>query len=92
MAVDDHGLEVLKKSGEQVTAGDPSNLYIKTSVINSLAPTGFDYIALTYVAEGDGVGEIETVVYKSGGSGGTTLRTLTLGYDASDRLDEITVT
>lgn len=29
MAVDDHGLEVLKKSGEQVTPGDKSDLYIK---------------------------------------------------------------
>ncbi len=35
MAVDDHGLEVLKKSGEQVTPGDRSNYYIKTKVINS---------------------------------------------------------
>lgn len=29
MAVDDHGLEVLKKSGEEVTPGDKSDYYIK---------------------------------------------------------------
>jgi hypothetical protein len=37
MAVDDHGLEVLKKSGEQVTPGDSGNYYIKTSVNNSVS-------------------------------------------------------
>jgi len=50
----------------------------------------YNYIALTYVASGDGAGEIETVVYKTGGAGGTTVATLTLGYDASDRLSTIT--
>jgi len=50
----------------------------------------YDYIALTYVAAGNGAGEIETVVYKTGGSGGTTLATLTLGYDSSDRLNSVT--
>ena len=34
MAVDDHGLEVLKKSGEEVTPGDKSDYYIKVSEIN----------------------------------------------------------
>ena len=29
MAVDDHGLEVLKKSGEEVTPGDKSDYYVK---------------------------------------------------------------
>ena len=49
-----------------------------------------DYIALTYVAAGGGIGEIETVVYKTGGSGGTTVGTLTLAYDGSDNLISIT--
>lgn len=52
----------------------------------------YDYIELTYVASGDGVGEIETVVYKSGGEFGTTIATLTLAYDASDRLESVTKT
>ena len=51
-----------------------------------------DYIALTYVAAGSGVGEIETVVYKSGGSGGTTVATLTLAYNASNEISSITKT
>lgn len=51
-----------------------------------------DYIALTYVAAGNGVGEIETVVFKTGGSGGTTVATLTLTYNASNEIATITKT
>ena len=39
MAVDDHGLEVLKKSGEQVSAGDKSNHFIKVAGATSTAGT-----------------------------------------------------
>jgi len=52
----------------------------------------FDYIALTYVAAGNGAGEIETVVYKTGGSSGTTVATLTIAYNASNEIDNITKT
>jgi hypothetical protein len=51
-----------------------------------------DYIAITYVAAGDGAGEIETVVYKDGGAGGTLVATLTLAYNADDKLSTVTKT
>lgn len=60
--------------------------------IAGLVPDAFDYIALTYVAAGNGTGEIYTVTFKTGGSGGTTVATLTLAYDASDRLSSVTKT
>jgi hypothetical protein len=34
----------------------------------------------------------ETIVYKTGGSGGTTVATLTLAYDADDQLASLTQT
>lgn len=49
-----------------------------------------DYITLTYVAAGNGAGEIETVVYKTGGAGGSTVATLTLTYNASDEIATVT--
>ena len=52
----------------------------------------YNYIALTYVAAGDGAGEIETVIYKTGGSGGTTVATLTLAYNAANEISSITKT
>lgn len=49
-----------------------------------------DFISLTYVAAGNGVGEIETVTYKSGGSSGTTVAVTTLVYNSSNKLISIT--
>lgn len=54
--------------------------------------TGYDYIALTYVAAGNGVGEIETAIFKTGGSGGTTIATLTLAYNVDDEISSVTKT
>ena len=55
-----------------------------------LVPEAYDYISLTYISSGNGAGEIETVTYKMGGSGGTSVATLTLTYDASNRIETIT--
>lgn len=63
---------------------------LNARVAGSLVPETHDYVATTYVAAGNGVGEIETVTYKTGGAGGTTVATLTLAYDASNRLSSVT--
>jgi hypothetical protein len=49
----------------------------------------FDQILITYVAAGDGAGEIETATYKL--SGGT-IATLTLAYNGDNKLSSITKT
>ena len=49
-----------------------------------------DHVALTYVASGNGAGEIETITYKEGGASGTTVAVLTLGYNASNKLVSVT--
>lgn len=46
----------------------------------------YDYIGVSYVAAGNGVGEVETLVFKTGGAGGTTVGTVTLTYDGSGRV------
>ena len=46
-----------------------------------------DYISLSYTGS-----NLTGVVYKTGGSGGTTVATLTLGYDGSDNLISVTKT
>jgi len=63
---------------------------LEDRLAGSLVPEQYDYIALTYVAAGNGAGEIETVEYRDGGSGGTLVATLTLTYDGSDRLATVT--
>jgi len=52
----------------------------------------YDYIALTYVSAGNGAGEVETATFKTGGSGGTTVATITLAYNASNEISSVTKT
>jgi len=59
---------------------------------NVFVPNNYDYVALTYVAAGNGAGEVETAIYKTGGSGGSTVATLTLAYNASNEISNITKT
>lgn len=78
------GQQVLRAAYDSTSGG------LGTVNLSALVPAAFDYIALTYVTSGNGVGEIETVTYKSGGAGGTTVATLTLTYDVSDNLATVT--
>lgn len=68
------GVEILDAQGNQITIG------------SGLVTSAFDYISLTY----DGSSNLISVVYKSGGSAGTTVATLTLAYDGSSNLTSIT--
>ena len=51
---------------------------IAVSAFNSLVPASYDYISLSYTGD-----NLTGVVYKTGGSGGTTIATLTLAYSGS---------
>lgn len=70
-----------------VVGADPvsRSLLVLDQVANSLVPSSFDYISISYTGS-----NLTGVVYKSGGSGGTTISTLTLGYDGSNNLTSIT--
>lgn len=48
--------------------------------LNSLVPSAYDYVGLTYTGGGD----VSTVSYRLGGAGGTLVSTLTLGYTGSN--------
>jgi len=61
-----------------------ANTYL--SGIAGLTPTAYDYISLSYTGD-----NLTGVVFKSGGSGGTTIATLNLAYTGS-RLDSVTKT
>jgi hypothetical protein len=80
MAVDDYGLEVLKKSGEQVIDGNPSDCYIKTSTINCLIQDKYDYVAVTYPTT-----TTEVFTFKLGGVSGTTVSTVTITYTDANK-------
>ena len=58
------------------------------NLASGLVPENFDYISLSY----DSAGNLTSVVYRTGGSGGTVVATLTLEYDTSDNLTTVTKT
>lgn len=55
-------------------------------ILSGLVPEAHDYISLSYTGS-----DLTGVVYKTGGSGGTTVATLTLAYTANV-LDTVTRT
>lgn len=57
-----------------------------TRLSGSLVPTAYDEINLTYIPSGNGTGQIATAVYKLVT---VTQKTLTLTYDASNRLTSV---
>lgn len=62
-------------------------------VSNLPVPFDYDYFDVTArVSSGEAEGEIETIVYKTGGSGGTTVATINLTYDADGEIDTFTRT
>jgi hypothetical protein len=68
--------EVIKVS---TIDGDP------LAVVAGLSIPEHDYIALSYTGT-----NLTGVVYKTGGSNGTTVATLTLAYDGNDNLTSVT--
>ena len=59
---------------------------LPVSLVSGLAIPASDYISLSYTS-----GDLTGVVYKTGGSGGTTVATLTLAY-TSGNLTSVTKT
>jgi hypothetical protein len=73
-------------SGEEHGKGASLTNPLSVSIASSLVPKVYDSIDLTYVGAGNGVGKIETVVYKQGG---VTVATLTLSYNAQNKLSGV---
>ena len=78
-------------SGNSITTTLDAGEYSLQQITEGFKIPQYDYIALTYVAAGDGAGEIETVTYKTGGASGQTVSVLTLGY-TSEGLSTVTRT
>lgn len=75
-------------AANQVTEINDINAFAAKTASSSVT-VPFDYQAITYVGA---TTEIATVQFYTGGSGGTLVATLTMGYDGSNRLTSITKT
>lgn len=67
-----------KKVANYVWNSETSEWERQSSAINALVPYEYDYISLSYTGD-----NITGVVYKTGGSGGTTVATLTIAYSGT---------
>jgi hypothetical protein len=76
---------------QRIHSGEQYEVFLlQGGAVPGLSIPEHDYIALTYVAAGNGAGEIETVTYKQGGAGGDTVAVLTLTYDGNNNLASVT--
>lgn len=67
------------------TEAKQDDIISELTSIAGLEIPAHDYISLSYTGS-----NLTGVVYKDGGSSGTTVATLTLGYDGSNNLTSIT--
>lgn len=81
---------VLPSNAAQEGGGNLATIAANTgSLVTPLIDKAYDYVGMS---NPDGNGNYQTIVFKSGGSGGTTMRTLTLSYDANSNVTSITRT
>ena len=74
--------KLVDDSGSAITDTNP----LPVTAFNSLITEDYDSIDLTYVSVGNGIGEIETAVYKLASA---TVATLTLSYNGDDKLSGV---
>lgn len=70
----------------QASGGGSTPVQVET--VNSLVKVPYDYIALAYNLDNT----LHTAMYYLGGSGGTLVATLTLGYDGNQNLTSVAQT
>lgn len=68
---------------------EPNQAIQVRGIAGGLVSEKYDEIALTYVAAGNGAGQIQTATYKLAGG---TVATLTLTYDAANKLIDVVKT
>jgi hypothetical protein len=67
------------------TAADVATIKGNSAKVPGFSLPAYDYISCSYTGS-----NLTGVVYKFGGSSGTTVTTLTLGYDGSNNLTSVT--
>ena len=68
-------VEIKNSTDDTRATVSTKGLHVFDTVANSLVPSTYDYISLSYTDD-----DLTGVVYKTGGASGTTVSTLTLAY------------
>ncbi len=83
-------IDVLSSALPTGASTEATLVTLSSKSASSDVTVAYDYTELSYITVGNGIGEIGTVIYKTGGSAGTTVATRTLAYDVSNRLTSVT--
>jgi len=75
----------LPPNAAKETGGNLDSINAGIETLNSLVPSVFDYIALSYTT-----GNLTQAVYKNGGAGGTVVSTLDIAYDVDNNIISVT--
>lgn len=87
--VTEDGEKFYRAGNVYVGGGSDSAIISELRKLVGFEIPAYNYIALTYVASGNGQGEIETVTYKKGSA---VVAVLTLTYNSDDEIETITRT
>lgn len=80
MSVEDHGLEAIRKATVEVTSGSKAEYKLRTFGVSGLLSETYDYVSVNYASATQ-----EIYTFKTGGSGGTTVATVTINYTDSTK-------
>lgn len=80
MAVKGGEKQAIQKTADEVVSGNETEYCFKTKPINALVKEQYDYVAVTYPSATQ-----EVYAFKTGGSGGTTVATVTVNYTDSTK-------
>jgi len=84
-------MPVFQSGGGGSGGGGLTDAELRASPVEATVPVpGWEIAAHDYRSFGYTSGNLTSIVYKTGGSGGTTVATLTLAYDGSGNLTSIT--
>ncbi len=84
--VTEDGEKFYRAGNVYVSGGSDSAVIAEVRKLVGFEIPPYDFISLTYVASGNGTGEIETVTYKKGGAA---VARLTLTYNAQNEIDTV---
>lgn len=89
MAVDDHGIEAIRKAAEQVVPGQKGDYYLKTA--SAQLAGVFIQVAFDAVTVAQTSATVETFSYRTGGASGTVVATVAVTYADSTRTNLVSV-
>ena len=80
MSISEHGIEGLRKATSYVTSGLSTETKLRTFNVSGMISESYDFVDASQISS-----LIDSFVFKTGGSGGTTVATVIITYTDSTK-------